>query len=90
MNIVIGNSSVGYKIHINGFQGNATDAMTYNDGGTFVVSCYPYVGGFWTVDGCSIPAGINFVSSQTDFAWSGPAGGGFLFRVLRILADLLQ
>ena len=75
--IVIGNSSVGYQIHINGFQGNASDAMTINDDGIFVVSCFPYFGGFWANGDCMIPAGINFVSSPRDFGWTGPFGGGF-------------
>ena len=75
VNIAIGDSSVGYQIHISGFQGNASDAMTYNDGGTFVVSCLTYIGGFWAIEDCSIPAGINIVSSVEEFSWSGPELG---------------
>ena len=77
-NIVIGDSSVGYQIHINGFQGNATDAMTYNDGGTFVVACGHYIEGFWAMDGCFFAAGINSVTTLDDFSWCGPVGGIYL------------
>ena len=72
MNIAIGDSSVGYQIHISGFQGNASDAMTVNEGGIFVVSYAFYVGGFWIIGGCDITAGINLVSSSDDFAWASP------------------
>ena len=76
VNIAIGDSSVGYQIHISGFQGNATDAMTVNDGGIFVVSCDQYIGGYWALGGCALPAaGINLLSSHTDFGWCGPVGG---------------
>ena len=63
--------------------------MTYNEGGTFVVSCGIYIGGFWAVADCYIPAGINMVSSPMDFGWAGPIGG-FSVGIHGILADLLH
>ena len=71
VNIAIGDSSVGYQIHISGFQGNATDGMTHNDGAIFVVSCLQNIGGFWGFDECNIQAGINFVSKLDHFVWAG-------------------
>ena len=67
--IVVGDAEDGYRININGFQGNASDAMTIADGGQFSVDYDAGLGGFWYGDVFSV--GIN-ASPASNLFWCDP------------------